>query len=82
MRFQLPAVPVLGSTAYPHVRHLVNIAGPHTAQATNSPASAVVIALIIVFLIGLGLGRRRGLKHLSEVEFRNRWLNIRNHKRF
>jgi hypothetical protein len=62
--------------------HLVSLATAHMAQASNSPASGIVIALIIVFLAGLALGRRRGLKHLSEVEFRNRWRNVRNHKRF
>lgn len=57
-----------------------------TAQHAHSSGGGSVLGILvlgaIVFALGLHFGRRRGLRHLGEVEFRNRWANVRAHSRW
>ena len=45
-----------------------------------------LIGYALVFVIGVGVGRlrgrRAGLRHLGEAEFRTRWANVRNIRRW
>jgi hypothetical protein len=50
--------------------------------ASSGSHTGLFLALAVVFVIGMSIGRRRGLKHLSQVEFRNRWSNVKNHRPF
>jgi hypothetical protein len=45
-----------------------------------------LILYALIFIVGVGTGRlwgrRAGLKHLGEAEFRNRWANVRGIRRW
>jgi hypothetical protein len=41
-----------------------------------------IILVLIGVVIGRIWGRRVGLRHLGEVEFRSRWTGVRKHSRF
>ena len=53
----------------------------HTSAGGGSGFAFLVIAAVFL-VIGLHFGRRRGLRHLGEVEFRNRWANVRGYRRW
>jgi hypothetical protein len=42
----------------------------------STSAVAMLILLAIGLVVGISLGRRRGLRLLGEAEFRTRWTNI------
>lgn len=58
----------------------------HAAHAASSSSSNTWIIDVIFFggglLLGRVWGRRTGLKHLGEVEFNNRWRNVKGLRRF
>jgi hypothetical protein len=58
----------------------------HVAQATHASGDAQYIPYGVVLVIGLLVGRlwgrRAGLKHLGEAEYRTRWRNVRAVRRF
>jgi len=47
----------------------------HARFSGSEPLMLLILA--IGLLVGLYFGRIRGLRHLGEYEFRNRWTNIR-----
>jgi hypothetical protein len=52
----------------------------------SSAAGGFDWSFVIVFLVGVVAGRwwgrRAGLRHLGEAEFRTRWANVRRIRRF
>jgi hypothetical protein len=74
-----------------HVSHLLAFAAAQHALAQHAAAqhasghgSSLLPLEIVLVLIGVGIGRiwgrRTGLKHLGEVEFRTRWNGVRKHR--
>jgi uncharacterized membrane protein len=47
----------------------------HDHVSTSTVMMLILVAIGLV--VGLYIGRIRGLRHLGEFEFRNRWTNIR-----
>ena len=61
------------------VNHAVN---SHPAHHDNSMLPLEIILVLIGVVIGRLWGRRTGLKHLGEVEFRTRWNGVRKIRRW
>jgi hypothetical protein len=58
----------------------------HVAQTTHTSGYAKYIPYGVMLVIGGAIGRlwgrRAGLKHLGEFEYRNRWRGVRSIRRF
>jgi hypothetical protein len=54
----------------------------HPAHHGNSMLPLEIILVLIGVVIGRLWGRRTGLKHLGEVEFRTRWNGVRKIRRW
>jgi hypothetical protein len=56
------------------------------AQTTHTSGNAKYIPYGVVLVIGLLIGRlsgrRAGLKHLGEYEYKNRWRGVKTTRRF
>ena len=57
-------------------------AASHVHLTLSGNLVAALIVLGAMFLLGRHFGRKRGLRHLGEVELRNRWASVRGHKRW
>jgi hypothetical protein len=55
-------------------------AASHTSSTSLLPLE--VILVLVGVIIGRLWGRRAGLKHLGEAEFRSRWGLVRRHRRW
>lgn len=60
------------------------LAAAQDAHASSGGGSLIGFLVFgaVIFAAGMHFGRRRGLRHLGEVEFRNRWANVRSHSRW
>jgi len=55
----------------------------HTTHASGLAKSIPYLVILVVgIVIGRATGRRAGLKHLGEFEYRNRWRGVRQTRRF
>jgi hypothetical protein len=62
---------------------LAAVAAHHSSGSSDADLIPVDIILILVgVVIGRLWGRRAGLKHLGETEFRSRWSNVRKLRRW
>lgn len=63
----------------------IMLAASH-AQAASGGGGGGLIGPALILLLGVILGRwwgrRAGLRHLGEAEFRNRWANVKQIRRF
>jgi hypothetical protein len=65
----------------PHL--LAQVATHHSAGDGDAGLIPVDILLILVgVVIGRFWGRRTGIKHLGEAEFKSRWSTVRKHKKW
>jgi hypothetical protein len=53
-----------------------------THGSTSSLLPLEIILVLVGVIIGRLWGRRAGLKHLGEAEFRSRWGLVRRHRRW
>jgi hypothetical protein len=64
----------------------VYVLAAHAAGGTHASSYAAAFPYLVTLVIGVILGRlwgrRAGLKHLGEYEFRNRWRGAQSVRRY
>jgi hypothetical protein len=57
---------------------LSSLVGRARSSSSSSSSNGLFLLLVVVgLLVGVWIGRRRGLRQLGEAEFRTRWRNVR-----
>ena len=69
---------VIGLFASDLLGSLVGHARSSSSSSSSSSSNGLFLLLVVVGLVvGVWIGRRRGLRQLGEAEFRTRWRNVR-----
>lgn len=58
--------------------HILLAVAIHHRQSGGDTLIPYALVFIIGLIVGRLWGRRTGLRHLGEAEFRTRWANVRN----
>lgn len=60
------------------------VAAGHASHAASGSDRfwTLLAAGVIVFFTGIGLGRKRGIKHASELQFKKTWDEVKKYKLF